>query len=121
MSTASRRSSSSRGTAWPSRDIGIGAGDEAVELKVRRVGEPAAGPPLHTLPPVLPREEELALARRLIGTDLTVLTGETTRESYPLVGMLPRVDFDRAWDLVENARWPIRRSRKRCDWGVRMP
>ena len=80
----------------------IGAGDEAVELKVRRVGEPAAGPPLHTLPPVLPREEEKALARRLIGTDLTLLTGETTRETYPLVRTLPRVDFDRAWDLVEN-------------------
>ncbi len=80
----------------------IGAGDEAVELKARRVGEPAAGPPLHTLPPVLPREEEKALARRMIGTDLTLLTGETTRESYPLAHALPRVDFDRAWDLVEN-------------------
>ena len=62
----------------------IGAGDEAVELKVRRDGEPAAGPPLRTLPPLLPREEEKALARRLIGTDLTLLTGEATRESYPL-------------------------------------
>ena len=64
----------------------IGAGDGAVELKVRRVGEPAAGPPLHTLPPVLPREEEKALARRLIGTDLTLLTGQdATLETYPLL------------------------------------
>ena len=78
----------------------IGAGDEAVELKVRRASEPATGPPLHTLPPVLPREEEKALARRLIGTDLTLLTGETTQESYRLAPTLARVDFDRAWDLV---------------------
>jgi hypothetical protein len=80
----------------------IGAGNEAVELKVRRVGEPFIGPPFHTLPPVLPRDEEKALAHRLIGSDLSLLTGEATRETYPLVRALPRVDFDRAWELVEN-------------------
>ncbi len=80
----------------------IGAGDEPIELVVRRDGEPAAGPPLRTLPPVRPRGEEKALARRLIGADLTALTGEVTRESNDLARTLPRVDFDRAWELVEN-------------------
>ncbi len=79
----------------------VGAGDAAVELRVRREGEPAAGPPLHTLPPVLPREDEKALARSLIGTDLTLLTGEATSETYTLAHLLGRVDFDRAWDVVQ--------------------
>ncbi len=83
----------------------IGAGEESVELRVRRDGD-RVGLPLHTLPPVLSREEEKALARRLIGTHLSVLTGETGNEAYAMARALPRVDFERAWELVENHAVP---------------
>jgi len=84
----------------------IGSGDEAIELKVLRAGDPP-GPPLRTLPPVLPREEEKALARRLIEADLTPLTGkEATQETLVLVGTLPRVDLTRALELAENHGLP---------------
>jgi len=84
----------------------IGAGAQPVELKVRRDGDPP-GPPLHTLPSVLPREEETALARRLIVTDLSPLTGnEITNETVLLIRVLPRVDLERALQLAENKAVP---------------
>src|SRR5262249_45248515 len=49
----------------------IEAGDEAVELKVRREGEPA-GPALRTLAPLLSREQERAQGRRLLGNDVSL-------------------------------------------------
>ncbi len=84
----------------------IGPGAEPVELKVRHAGDPP-GPPLHTLPSVMPGEEEKALARRLIETDLSPLTGqEVNAETLVLIRTLPRVDLERALELVENKAVP---------------
>ncbi len=84
----------------------IGSGAQPVELKVRRVGDPP-GPPLHTLPSVMPHEQEKAQARRLIGTDLSPLTAtEITTETFLLIRALPRVDLERALELADNKSVP---------------
>jgi hypothetical protein len=84
----------------------IGTGAEPVEVKIRRVGDPP-GPPLHTLPSVMPREQEKALARRLIESDLSPLTGkEVTTETLVLIRTLPRVDLERALELADNKAVP---------------
>ena len=84
----------------------IGSGAEPVELKVRRAGDPP-GPPLHTLPSVVPVAEEKALAQRLIESDLSPLTGkEVTTDTLVLIRTLPRVDLERALELVETKAVP---------------
>ncbi len=55
----------------------------------------------------MPRDEEVALARRLIGSDLTPLTGkQVTSETMLLIRILPRLDLERALELADNKALP---------------
>ncbi len=96
----------------------IGPGAEPVEVKVRHDSDPT-GPPLHTLPSVMPHEQEKALARRLIETDLSPLTGkEITNETLDLIRTLPRVDLERAWSSPTTRPCPIRTTTSSSAWSV---
>jgi hypothetical protein len=81
----------------------IGPQLEEIELLAQSVGAPL-GLPFHTLPPVLPRDEEKALALRVIEADLAALA---TRKDIPnktlqWTRILARFALDRALNLVDD-------------------
>lgn len=82
--------------------------DNPIELLARHVGDPV-GPPFHTLPPVLPRDQEKALARRMIQTDLaTLLTRkDNPNETMLLIRILAPLDRVRARRLAETLESPL--------------
>ncbi|MBX6314252.1 MAG: carboxypeptidase regulatory-like domain-containing protein [Isosphaeraceae bacterium] len=84
----------------------IDAGDGPVVVPVQRTDDPP-GPPLRTLPPVLARDEEKALARRLIEGEMGPLTAkEVTREMFALMRIVARIDPARALELADQGALP---------------
>jgi hypothetical protein len=90
----------------------IEPGNATIELRVRRAGDPP-GPPLHTLPPPLPRDEEKAVARRLIETDLTPPAGKDVNSEILLIRALARLDPARALALIDGMTAPDYREQLR--------
>jgi protocatechuate 3,4-dioxygenase beta subunit len=79
----------------------IAAGEDAVELKLPRIGDPP-GRDLHTLPPLLPRDREKALALKLLGPEVERLARkEVTADTYVLQEIVPRIDPARCLELAE--------------------
>lgn len=94
------------GDGWAFAGHRIGPEDGSVVLKARRVGEPA-GPRLQTLPPLLPRDQEIALGRRLLDKEMGRLLRPGNRNSLSVLHPLARLDPDRAQDLVEKHAAPM--------------
>jgi protocatechuate 3,4-dioxygenase beta subunit len=77
-----------------------------VSLTLVRTSEPS-GEPLHTLPPLLPRTEERALARRVLEPLVKDFTGgEPSRALMELLDIAPRVDPLRALALADRGVFP---------------
>jgi hypothetical protein len=80
----------------------VGAGANAVEIRVARANEPPAAI-LKTLPPVLPRAEERALARELLEPLVSLaLSGSMGYDGDSVIPAVARVDPARVVAMIEN-------------------
>jgi hypothetical protein len=84
----------------------IAAAEEPIVLTASRTGDPPA-PPMRTLAPIQSRDQEKALALRLIADDLARIRGkEVTSDMIALMEIVPRVDPSLALDLAEKGALP---------------